>query len=357
MKVGIKKAPINKVSDWNEYNHWIKEKGIQGEFKGDLQRKKDLDGAICSAVNVKGQSSFEETEDGYDGWYKHHPWATEKAMIDIDDQLLLLLTGHHLISTSVTESLSKFFTNIIEQYIGYNVNSPNNLFILPNSTTISCYLGIPLHESGHTHKITDNKLINSVQRAMNSTVTTDSTVDKDEIEKIKEKNEKVPQVIKSVWEKPKDEETIMQLGYHAKVYKLVNPIIHKHFRCENNLDHNAFIQDMNKVSKKILKKLVKFQWDLHKTAQDYKPGSDEGCRNTQVIGRLAKGKPHSKESDKTLPKKNKKVKHAPCESGRKHPELEPYFLHKTAKKEFFEGGSNQRRREVGLKVASEVIWQ
>ncbi|WP_045406876.1 AHH domain-containing protein [Vibrio jasicida] len=315
MAVIKKNAPRRGINAWREYFQWVEEKGKQGQFRGDLKRLEQLEGPICATSAFSNVSSATKAKEL---WEKRHPWATLGLASSYTKNRLL--TPHHLISCSVMSALSSHYEDVIEADIGYNVNSPQNLVILPNSTAVACHLGVPLHEGGHNDYDISKKDEFKLQRAA------DSQIDGER-----------------VW-KP----NVQMQAYHAKVFKLVTPIIHKHFRCTKDIDHNEFISDLNKVSKKILRKLGKFQWLLHKDGIDYKPLNSNGCMNTMLISSYVTGRER-----KSLREISKRIdeehgQNAPCESHREHPELdEKFYITKLDK---------SLRRSMGLKVASEVKW-
>ncbi|QFT35838.1 MULTISPECIES: AHH domain-containing protein [unclassified Vibrio] len=291
-------APKGDLKAWREYFQWVEKKGKQGKFRGDLQRLKNLDAPICS---IKLFSNISSTKDAKKEWEKRHPWAT--IGLATSHTKKRLLTPHHLITCEVMSSLSSHYEDVIENDIGYNVNSPQNLVILPNSTVVACHLGIPLHEGGHDDYNISKKEELKLDRAANSLIDGER-----------------------VW-KP----NVEMHAYHAKVFKLVIPIIHKHFRCTKDLNHNEFIEDLNKVSKKILRKLGKFQWLLHENGIDYKPLNANGCMNTLLISSYGVGAESIsiRESAKRLPESHESAQLAPCECHREHPELdEKYYIKK-----------------------------
>ncbi|NAW59774.1 AHH domain-containing protein [Vibrio sp. V36_P2S2PM302] len=317
MTTKSKSAPRGGVVDWRDYFQWVDKKGKQGLYKGSLNRLTNLDAPICSTPQFSNVTSRTQAKKE---WEKRHPWATDGLAKAYTTKRLL--TPHHLISCQVMSALNSHYEDVIEADIGYNVNSPQNLVILPNSTTVACHLGVPPHEGGHDqYDLTDRETRN-LNRAANSLIDG-----------------------KRVW-KP----NVQMEAYHAKVFKLVTPIIHKHFRCKTDINHNEFINDLNKVSKKILKKLGKFQWLLHEEGIDYKPGNNNGCMNTMLISGYGQGDENIevRESAKKLPLDDPNAQKAPCESHREHLELEHSFYKKKLHKAV--------RRSMGLKVASEVKW-
>ncbi|WP_052707879.1 AHH domain-containing protein [Vibrio neptunius] len=344
-----KNAPKGGVRRWREYLKWLEDKNSKpGEFRGSLSKLKDSTedevsfqgsterGSASSALNagIAAMPPFEGLVDDVGmrkaktEWIIHHPWATKQEICNpFSDVTKALLTPHHLISCCVTEALTEHFTKVIENDIGYNVNSPHNLLILPNSTAMACYLGVPPHEGGHEYKLSAKELL-SVQRWSKKNV-----------------------VGKEVWEKTFD---IADKGYHSRVLKLVHKVIVKHFKCEKDLDHNEFIKDMNKVSKIILKMLGKFKLLLHENGADYKPGKGNlaGCRNTRLVSSYIEGegkeKAKGRESAKRVTKKFKILQKGLCSSERVHEDDWQYILYK--------GEGREKLRKMGMKVATEVEW-
>ncbi|MBN3573064.1 AHH domain-containing protein [Vibrio neptunius] len=314
MAIKSNPAPVTSIPKWREYIEWIDKKGKVGEFKGYARRgSADLD------ASIGGTPAFEELdkEDALEEWKTRHPWALDLAIAEEYDADRVLLTPHHLISCCVTEALTRHFADIIENDIGYNVNSPHNLLILPNSTVVACYLGVPPHEGNHEYALSAVELA-STKKILGT---------------------KVGQ--EKIWGKFKK---VKKKGYHAKVLKLVHQVIVKHFDCKDNIDHNKFIADMNRVSKKILKKLAKFQWLLHENGADYKLGNPAGCRNTRFISSYIHGPGEEKARARESAKGS--LQTGPC-GDREHKDDMKYFVHKISKNEM---------RGRGMRVATEVGW-
>ncbi|MFN3014829.1 hypothetical protein ACK1CN_02695 [Vibrio coralliilyticus] len=308
-----KSAPKGNIKEWNSYLKWLDKKGKQGKFAGYLDRLANLNAPIIASNSVF--SNVTVADKG--GWYESHPWATDGLATQHTNKVML--TPHHLITCEVMKSLTEHFRNVIEQDIGYNVNCPQNLVILPNSTTVACYLGVPPHEGGHDYGKRDSSRY--FQLAANSKINGEK-----------------------LWQP-----NVHMKAYHAKVFKVLTPVIHRYFRCKKDLDHNEFIEELNLLSKKILKKLGNFQWLLHEFGADYAPGNNMGCRNTELISTYAQGddRKHLRESAKKRSINDPDAQLAPCEYKRLHPDMEDYFIKKENK---------LIRKRKGLKVASEVQW-
>ncbi|MFW7524647.1 hypothetical protein ACODM8_10945 [Vibrio ostreicida] len=361
-----KNAPRGGVKLWRDYLKWLENKNSEpGEFRGNLNELKGsapiepegsaeqdepigfkgstkrgkesnkLNAAIAATPAFEGLKAGQAIE----ALQKRHPWATKQAISNPFLTQYALLTPHHLISCCVTKALTRHFTDVIENDIGYNVNSPHNLLILPNSTVVACYLGVPLHESDHEYTLSAREKLN-IERSSKNEIAGER-----------------------VWESTFNVEI---KGYHAKVLKLVHQVIVKHFKCKKDLDHNKFIADMNQVSKKILKKLAKFHWLLHKNGADYKLGNSRGCCNTRLISSYIHGegvvddmgttKASGRESAKDL----SEISHC---SGREHKDDLHYFLHKDKFKVKGKTGPEEPlklnksdMRSRGMKVATEVEW-
>ena len=319
MAIKSKNAPSSSVPKWREYIEWIDEKGKVGKFKGYAKRgSAELDASIGGTPTFK---NFDK-EDALEEWKICHPWALDEKIAEKffteKKKIQVLLTPHHLISCCVTQALTRHFTNVIENDIGYNVNSPHNLLILPNSTAMACYLGVPPHEGNHIYNLSARETLN-IERSSKNEIAGER-----------------------VWKSTFD---VKGKGYHAKVLKLVHQVIVQHFKCKKDLDHNEFIADMNKVSKKILKKLAKFQWLLHKNGADYKLGNSRGCCNTRFISSYLQGPGEEKARARESAKGS--LQNEPC-SDRKHKNDLQYFLYKDKGKD--------KLRKMGMKVASEVEW-
>ncbi|MDN3612252.1 AHH domain-containing protein [Vibrio ostreicida] len=316
-------APTTKIEQWRPYLKWINNKGKVGEFKGNLKRGNN--GVLNASIGAtKAFTDSETTAAAKRDWNARHPWATDSGITEPYKTDRALLTPHHLISCNVTEKvLTRHFADIIENDIGYNVNSSHNLVLLPNSTVVACYLGVPPHEGGHKYELSAQETLD-IERSSDAKIAG-----------------------KRVWKSTFDVET---QGYHAKVLKLVHQVIVKHFDCKDNIDHNKFIADMNQVSKKILKKLAEFQWLLHENGDDYHPDSHQGCRNTRLISSYVKGEGREKamgrESSKRVTKNFPKLQTEPC-TNREHTKDMEYFVHKLNKNDM---------RSRGMKVATEVEW-
>ncbi|WP_425628379.1 AHH domain-containing protein [Vibrio neptunius] len=337
MATGRIPAPKGGVGTWQKYLKWLEDKNSKpGQFSGDTREfegsaergsgSDTLNACIAAIPPLKELVKEVGMVQAKEEWIIHHPWATEQDISNPFYTKFALLTPHHLISCCVTEALTRHFTDVIENDIGYNVNSPHNLLILPNSTVVACYLGVPLHEGGHKYELSAPALA-STKSILASQIG-------------KEK----------VWGKFDDKKA----GYHAKVLKLVHQVIVKHFKCKKDLDHNKFIADMNQVSKKILKKLAKFHWLLHEHGADYKPGKGNlaGCCNTRLITSYIHGEGIVDDEGTTKASGRESAKGTlqtlPCASKREHEDDLQYFLH-------IEEGRKKLRR-MGMKVATEVEW-
>ncbi|MER2496639.1 AHH domain-containing protein [Vibrio neptunius] len=323
MAIKSENAPSSSIPKWRNYIEWIDTKGGVGEFKGCVKR-----GSAKLNSCIGGTPTFKEfdKEDAPEAWKARHPWATKQEISNPFFTQDALLTPHHLISCCVTEALTRHFADVIVNDIGYNVNSPHNLVILPNSTVVACYLGVPLHEGGHKYAL-------SVSEMASTKKILDTKIGKEK-----------------VWGDFDEERS----GYHAKVLKLVHQVIIKHFKCNKNLNHNKFIADMNRVSKKILKKLAQFQWLLHKHGADYKYGKGNlaGCCNTRLITSYIHGEGVVDDEGTTKASGRESAKGSlqtnPCASKREHTNDLQYFLHVDK--------GRKKLRKMGMKVATEVEW-
>lgn len=376
MKRRKENAPIRK-GEWVEYYKALSQKtGVFERFRGSCSRELSYDALGEDTLKEKEKEKKPDTwmpiqayfelkgiESSKDSLHNKHPWAvperkewneiTGLQIIDLTKLNLKydksLLTPHHLISCCVTSSINRHWQKIIENEIGYNVNSAHNLVILTNSADVACHLNIPLHEGNHIEgRIQDyisvdeyNQYAESKGRSRHG----------DDIKFWEDGNSLNEITVPSDKAKLLDflSENMILKAYHSKVFKYVAPVLEKHFKnCPSDLNHYKFINDMNKTSKKILKQLGDFKWVLSPTGEDYKPNQKKGCCGVKVITSYAPGEGkhlHNPSEGEKAKIKNNALKSCPYE--RNHAYLESLFINKKAK----------NRRDEGLLVSTKIKYK
>lgn len=381
-------ARINKqnspstVESWVEYYKAL-ENNPHKKFRGCCSRK------IFNSNNTKKkfdtwtpiEAYFQYKGNSYDSDYlkEHHPWSVpkrrywnEKIGRQLIDEKRLenpkwlnydkeLLTPHHLISCSVTESINRHWQKIIENHIGYNVNSAHNLVILTNSAVVACHLEIPLHEGTHIKgRIKDYISIDEYNKYAQETATSKKGLEV-EFWNMIDKNTNKSEAAKYTGDDTDESKIVKHLNqqmkfkaYHSKVFKYVTKVLEKYFKnCPKDLNDTYFINDMNKCSKLILLKLQNFKWVLHTTGEDYKPGSKKGCCGVEVISTYVPNKNHKDKEIRMLHNKTEGeiakqngMALKSCPNNRKHPYLQLLFTKKKC----------INRKELGLLVATEIDY-
>jgi len=383
MKRRKENAPST-VEEWERYYDALKQdphkkfrgscsRGIAYDVTGNIKATKPSTFDTWIPIRAYFQFKGNKQDDNY--FLTHHPWSVTKRrdwnkitnLTLIDKEKIKsskwetyydkeLLTPHHLISCSVTESINRHWQKIIENEIGYNVNSAHNLVILTNSAVVACHLGIPLHEGNHIigrikDYITIDEYNKYAQEKGQEVAFWDMMVknkNKTEAKKYQDSNADESTIIKHLNRQMKFK------AYHSKVFKHVTKILQKYFKnCPSDLNDTYFINDMNKCSKLILSKLQNFKWVLHTTGEDYKPGSKKGCCGVEVISTYVPNKNHKDKEIRMLHNKTEGeiakqngMALESCPNSRKHPYLQLLFTKKKC----------INRKELGLLVSTEIDY-
>lgn len=354
----IKSSTPNNKEEWISYYQAIKRKNLKDKFQGGFPDERSSEKLwwsivayqiVFNNINLKekdarekhiwyignrstwgrkleGKSSpnpqslfFKDNQSHSDkgDYIERYRSITGQDLADERIRSSVSLTPHHLISHSVAKAVHSNWKKIINKKVGYSINCAENLVILPNIADIACYLKVPLHEGSHVEA---------------SLGLSEKEIDKITLDTTASLDGKAQQI----WNNKANIK-----GYHSVVMKLLTPVLKKYFDQCHDFDEIKFIADMNRLSRKILRKIGKSSLKLSPHGDDYVSKNLVGCANKRMISSMGKDGSIS-ESSKGLLKEN-------CKLNRNHDYLEELFTIK--------GVKPSKRKKMGFVVSSQLKYQ
>ena len=208
----------------------------------------------------------------YNKKYSEHPFYIKCDILSKNEKNGI--EAHHLI-TSSSLSQDKTYQNLA-LYLGYNINHSKNGVLLPNSMTVACHFGVPLHRSRH------NVTFIKKQKSRTDIDTFEGMISGIKIWEHGFSQLVDEEIVFPSYDVP---EELTTLNYENHVNNLVSNvckgyILEEKF-CKLPIDKieelaKNFINDLDDLSQSIFRELYSFDWTLTSDGFDYRPG-DIGC--------------------------------------------------------------------------------